>query len=521
MRGDGKTRMTAAGFKGGAGQTPGVEARDTGLKTSLGQGAPLDAGVAPVEQEEEILADFCVLGAGAAGIAAALTAARAGLKTVLVERRRMGGAFLEHAVPSKALFAAARRARMVDTAAPFGIRTPPAHPDMRAIQVHLAQVHASVAPNSSSERLTGLGVRVIQAAAEFTGRRIVQAGPYRIRARHFVIAAGASPTIPPVPGLETVPYFTAASIIGNAEPLGHLLVAGGDPEGIEIAQAYRRLGSRVTVLCGGKILEGVDPELSAPLLAALRAEGIAFREDAVVERAEGAPGQVRLHISAPGGIEAVEGTHVLLAAGRTPNTAGLGLDAAGIVHGKNGIRVNRGLRTSNRRVFAIGSIADAPHAAYAAQHQAAVAVQSALTWGFARMNPRLVPRTLFTDPELAEVGLGEQEVRQKMRRFGVLRWPYCENARAQAERQTAGHIKVITAKDGRILGAGITGANAGELIHIWALAVSQGLNIRAFSEYIPPQPTLSEIHAFAAHRFQAGMPAGSWLNKVISSLVRS
>jgi pyruvate/2-oxoglutarate dehydrogenase complex dihydrolipoamide dehydrogenase (E3) component len=470
---------------------------------------------------EPLATDICVIGAGSGGLAVAIAAAAFGRKVVLIERHRMGGATLNvGSVPSKALLASAKRAAALRTAAVFGIASVDPQIDHRAVQQHVKSVIASLAPNDSVERLTGLGVRVILGAARFLDKRTVLAGDYRITARRFVIATGSAPDIPAIPGLEAGGYLTNETIFDVDRKIAHLIVIGAGPVGLELAQAHLRLGSRVTVLDQARALQRDDPEAAAIALNALRAEGIDLREETTIERVEIMSGYVRAHVSGPHGSGAIDGSHLLIAAGRTPNLSGLNLEAAGVKYGRSGIVVGRGLKTSNGRVFAIGDVAGGPHFSHVASYQAEIVLRRALFWQPAKVNPAIVPWITFTDPELAHVGLTEADARAAKYKVNVLRAPFAENDRAKAELETTGHIKVVTTGKGLILGATIVGAGAGELIQIWSLAIAQRLNIKAMTTYVAPYPTLGEIGRQAAIRQYATLASKPGVRKLIDFIAR-
>lgn len=471
---------------------------------------------------EPLKTDICVIGGGAGGLHIAATAAAFGRQVVLVEKHRMGGEGLTGgSIPSKALLASARRAHAFRTASDFGIASVEPQIDHRVVQHYVRRVIAATQPNSSVERFTGLGVRVVLGAARFLDKRTVLAGDYRVTARRFVIATGSSPAVPDIPGLENVGYFTSDTIFGNDRKLPHLLVVGAGPIGLELAQAHVRLGSRVTVLDAGRALASEDPEATAVVLRSLRTEGIDIREGITIDRVETLAGLVRLHVTTDTGPATVDGSHLLFATGRTPNLSDLNLAAAGIKHGPDGIAVNRGLRTSNGRIYAIGDVvAGGPRYAHASTAQAEVVLRRALFWLPAKTDPSLIPRVTFTDPEIAQVGLTEEEARAAGYKINVLRWPFVENDRAEAERETAGHVKAVTTPRGRILGATIVGKEAGELIQLWALAVSQGLGIKAVANTIAPYPTRGEASRRAAYRYFAATPSNPALRKLIDVLAK-
>jgi pyruvate/2-oxoglutarate dehydrogenase complex dihydrolipoamide dehydrogenase (E3) component len=469
----------------------------------------------------EMRADLCVIGAGSGGLTVAAGAAQLGVSVILVERHKMGGDCLNYGcVPSKSLIAAARRAHLMRTSAPFGIV--PTNPTVsyKGLHDHIHGVIAAIAPNDSAERFTGLGVKVIRAAAQFISRDTVLAGDQRIKARRFVIATGSSPAVPPIPGLEAVPYFTNETIFENRGQIDHLIVIGGGPIGLELAQAYLRLGSRVTVLEAMKALGKDDPEMSEVVLKRLRAEGVEIREGALVERVAGGTRLIDVHISEGGVPVIVQGSHLLVATGRVPNVAALNLEAASIKYDKRGIQVSKGLVSSNSRVFAIGDVIGGPQFTHVANYHAGIVLRRALFRQPATVDGDIIPWATFTDPELAHVGLTEDTARTRSGRVRVYRWPYHENDRAQTERAPEGFVKVVTDAKGRVLGASIVGEHAGELIQMWSLAVSQGLNIKAMTQWISPYPTFSEINKRVAYGYYATAAANPLVRKVVGWLAK-
>lgn len=444
--------------------------------------------------------DICVIGAGSGGLSVAAAAAAFGVPVVLVERGKMGGDCLNYGcVPSKSLLAAAKHAAAFGKASDFGVTYGPLTVDFAKVREHVRGVIAAIAPNDSTERFTGLGVRVIAGTAQFKDAATVAVGDaFEIKARRFVIATGSSPAIPPIPGLADTPHVTNETIFDLGECPAHLLVIGAGPIGLELAQAFRRLGAAVTVLEAATPLAKDDPECAAIVLDQLARDGVAIRAGVAVRRVAGADGKVQAVIATADKEETIEGSHLLVATGRTPNVADLALDRAGIAFEPRGIVVDKRLRTTNTRVYAIGDVAGGLQFTHVANYHAGLVVRHALFRLPVAASNDALPRVTFTDPELAHVGLTEAEARARRHKFQVLRWPYRENDRAQAERTTEGHIKVVTARGGRILGATIVGQNAGELIATWSLAVGQRLNIRAVATTVLPYPTLSEIGKRAA-----------------------
>ncbi len=451
---------------------------------------------------EAIEADLCVIGAGSGGLLVAAGASQLGAKTVLFEHRRMGGDCLNYGcVPSKALLAAAKRVQSARENAGFGLTGAPPGVDFAAVMAHVRGVISAIEPNDSQARFEGLGVRVIRAFARFTGPETVEAEGVRARARRIVIATGSSPATPAIPGLDAVPFFTNETIFENRVLPRHLIVIGGGPIGIEMAQAHRLLGAEVTVLEAlPRIMPKDDPELVALLADRLRADGVAIRTGARITRVESDGAGVGVVIAAETGEERLGGSHLLVAAGRRANLKGLDLEKAGIaVNERGGLVVDPRLRTSNRRVYAVGDAAGGPQFTHIANYHAGLVIRNALFRLPAKADYRALPWVTYTEPELAHVGLGESEARERHAGdLTILRWPFHENDRAQAERETHGVIKVVTRRNGRILGASILGAQAGELIQPWVLAISQGFKVNAFATMIAPYPTLGEVSKRAA-----------------------
>ena len=483
-------------------------------------------GTAPVgaQSAKNISADLCIIGAGSGGLSLAAASAQLGLNVVLVEKHKMGGDCLNYGcVPSKALIAAGRRAHLMRTAGAFGIEPVDPRVEPQLVHQHVHSVIAAIAPNDSVERFTGLGVTVIQAAGRFVDRSTVAAGDTTIRAAKFCIATGSSPAVPPIPGLDQVPYFTNETIFDNHRAIGHLIVIGGGPIGLELAQAHARLGAQVTVLEGLKALAKDDPEVSGIVLKHLANEGIAIREGAKVERVEGRPGAVRVSFMAGDGAAHVDGTHILVATGRKPNVSDLNLEAAGIRHDRRGIQVSNALKTSNSKVFAIGDVTGGLQFTHVANYHAGIVLRQLITGPLAgvagaKVRNDHVPWVTYTDPELAHIGLTEEQAKARGGSINVYRWPFHDNDRAQAERTTDGLVKVVTDKKGRILGASIVGEHAGELIQVWSLAVSQGLKIQAMTQWIAPYPTLGEVNKRAALGYYAQQAGKPIVKKTISFL---
>ncbi|MCB2109035.1 MAG: FAD-dependent oxidoreductase [Rhodobacteraceae bacterium] len=447
--------------------------------------------------------DLCVIGAGSAGLSVAAGAVQMGASVVLIERGRMGGDCLNAGcVPSKALIAAAQRMADARAAGAFGI-TATASADFAAVHKHVHDVIAAIAPHDSVERFEGLGVTVISSTARFVSPVEVEAGGQRIRARRFVIATGSQPFIPPIPGLGDAPYLTNETIFELAERPRHLIVIGGGPIGCELAQAFVRLGAQVSVVEALTLLGKDEPAHADVVRQRLAADGVALHESAKVAAVAGAAGNLVVTLEPSGGARhEIAGSHLLVAVGRRPVIADLGLDAAGVSVENGAIKVDTRLRTSNERVFAIGDCIGGPQFTHVAGYHAGIVVRQALFRMPANVDYKALPRVTYTDPELASVGMSETEARRIYAgKIRILESTFAENDRARAERAAEGAIKVIVGPRGRILGASIVGRHAGELIHPWVLAIANGLKIAAMATMIAPYPTLGEISKRAAGSF--------------------
>ena len=435
-----------------------------------------------------IKTDICVIGGGSGGLSVAAGAVQMGARVVLVEGHKMGGDCLNYGcVPSKALLAQAKRvhARGGD----------PTQADFKAAMAHVKATIATIEPHDSVERFEGLGVQVIQGFARFISPTEIEVAGQTITARRFVIATGSRAMVPPIPGLADVPYMTNETLFDQAERPGHLLIIGAGPIGLEMAQAHRRLGARVTVIEGTKALGRDDPEAAAVVLEQLRSEGVEIVEDAQVERIGGHPGALEVQVR---GGTIFAGTHLLVAVGRVPNLEKLDLDRAGVKADRAGVKVDAGLRSSNKRVYAIGDAAGQGQFTHLAGYHAGVVIRAILFGLPAKARHDHIPHVTYTDPELAQIGLSEAEARKK---FGagvsVHRIGYDQIDRAQAEGRTEGFLTLIAAR-GRPVGVTVVGAQAGELIAPYALAIASNLKLSAIAGTVLPYPTLAEIGKRAA-----------------------
>jgi len=464
--------------------------------------------------------DLCVIGAGSGGVAVAETARAYGASVVLVEKARLGGnALSTGAIPAKALVAAAAHAQAVRDGAAFGITADDPRINFRRVHDHVEQVIAALAPQQAAARLGALGVELVEGTARFINRKTVAVGDTEIRARRFVIATGARLPVPSIPGLDAVPYFTSETILDNTRKLTHLVVIGGGPLGLELAQAYARLGTEVTLVDKGPMLAGYDPELAGVALKRVAEEGVRLRPHAAVTAIQPRSMGIGVVVQHAETEQLLDASHILVAAERLPNLTGLDLDKAGIRMNKADprlLQLSPALKTTNARVYAVGDAAGG-QSVQAAVQQAQAVVRSVLLGAMARPNGLRVPRVVSTDPELAEIGLNEISARTRHGvGFRVSRWSYADNDRARSARQTYGLAKLITDRSGRILGAGVVGPGAAELVALFSLAMSGGLNASKLAELVAPYPSFAEIAVRLGEEFRRGEASKPLLRQWIS-----
>jgi pyruvate/2-oxoglutarate dehydrogenase complex dihydrolipoamide dehydrogenase (E3) component len=464
--------------------------------------------------------DLCVIGAGSGGLSVAAAAAALGVPVTLIEKGAMGGDCLNAGcVPSKALIAAAKAAQAMRDAGRLGVEAQEPRVDFARVRAHVRAVIAGIAPNDEEGRFTAMGVRVLRAHGRFVAPDRVEAGALRVRARRFIVATGSAPAIPPIPGLADIPFLTNETIFDLERLPQRLCVIGGGPIGVEMAQAFRRLGAQVTLIEAQSLLSAEDPELVAPVRAALAREGVDLREETRVLRAQALDhGRARLLTASAQGQEAsLEADAVLVATGRRPNLEGLGLDAAQVAHDARGVKVDASLRTSNRRVYAIGDVAGGRFTHEANLH-AGLVLRATLFRLPVRFQPTLTPRVVYSDPPLAATGLTEAQARAQGLAMRVHRWPFSENDRARAEARSEGHVKILATPRGALLGVGIVGAHADEMIATWQTALTHGLSLRDMAGVTLPYPTLGEAGKRAAILHYARQAASPFTHSLLRKL---
>jgi pyruvate/2-oxoglutarate dehydrogenase complex dihydrolipoamide dehydrogenase (E3) component len=463
-----------------------------------------------------VTADICVIGAGAAGLSVAAGAAQLNQKVVLVEQAEMGGECLNSGcVPSKALIRAARAAYDVKNADRFGVTAGNPTVNFASTMSYVHDVIAKIAPHDSVERFRNMGVTVLEGTAQFIDAGTVKVGNTRVTARYFVIATGSKPSIPSLRGLNAIDYHTNETIFKLTSRPQHLLILGGGAVGLEMAQTFRRLGSRVTLIEQQNCLQNEDAETLAPVLDKLRAEGVTLEEMCQVKsvRKEGR----KIILKTDRGD--LEGSHLLIAAGRKPNCDELNLDRAGVPLENGFIKTDHRLRTDRKNIYAVGDVTKFGGSTHSASEQAGIVIRNMLFKIPAKIKPQSFPQAVYTDPEYARLGLTEAAARAAGYSVSVLRWPFSANDRALAEGDTHGLVKVVAVPNGRVLGVSISGAHAGDLLAPWSLMIGRKLKLSHIAGLIAPYPTRGEASKRAAGDFYSRKlftPSGRLLVKLLS-----
>jgi pyruvate/2-oxoglutarate dehydrogenase complex dihydrolipoamide dehydrogenase (E3) component len=437
--------------------------------------------------------DVVVIGGGPGGLVVASVASQLGLKVTLVEKsERLGGDCLHTGcVPSKTLIRTAQVAHLMRSAGRYGLPGQEPVIDMGAVIDRVQAVIDDIQRHDDPERFRGYGCEVLFGAARFTGPHEIRVGENRVRGRRFVIATGSRPAIPPIPGLEAAGFDTSDSIFRRRERPRRLVVIGGGPIGLELAQAFARLGSEVSLVeQAEQVLPAADADVAQCLAEALAGEGLSLHTGRQVTsaRRDGDSRQLLLDDGST-----LECDRLLVATGRRPALQGLGLDAAGIEHDRSGIRVDPRLRTSQRHIYAIGDVTGPHPFTHMAEYQAGVVLANLLFRLPRKTDYRVVPVVTYTDPEVAQAGLTEHAANAQNLRCEVTTFPMADIDRAKTDAATAGLLKILTRR-GRICGAALVGAHAGELIHELALAIRLRAKASDITELVHAYPTYAQIH---------------------------
>ncbi|MEM1106029.1 MAG: FAD-dependent oxidoreductase [Pseudomonadota bacterium] len=454
--------------------------------------------------QRQLKADLVIIGGGSAGLSAAAGAAMLGLNVVLYEKGEMGGDCLNYGcVPSKALLSAAKVAHTVKDAARYGVTTSAPTADWQAVKAHVHGAIATIAPVDSQERFEGLGVTVIREHAKFADKKTVISATTRTRARRIIIATGSTAVVPPIEGLDQVDYLTNETVFSAPEQPSHLIILGGGPIGMEMAQAFNRLGSKVTLVERSSVLGRADAAHAKIAADVLASEGVTFLQGHTAAKIAPVDGGLQLTTEGEGGGATIEGSHLLVALGRRSVLDGLDLEAGGVAHDGRSVTVKDTLRSvSNGRVWALGDVAGDGQFTHLAGWHASVFVRRALFKSpTSKASSLPVPAVTYTAPEVAQIGLTEAEARAE---YGddikAPHFAFDENDRAIAEGHTSGEAKLIV-RNGKILGASIVGDGAGDIIQMVALAMSNGLKVKDLTNFISPYPTRAEVVKRAASAY--------------------
>ncbi|NOY15726.1 MAG: dihydrolipoyl dehydrogenase [Gammaproteobacteria bacterium] len=470
--------------------------------------------------------DLVVIGGGTGGLIVTSVAAQLGLKVTLIERKeKLGGDCLHTGcVPSKTLIHTAKVASLMRRADEYGLESVAPEVDLARVSDHVQSVIDQIQPHDDPERFRGYGAEVVFGHASFIDPYTVEVNGQSIQGRRFVIASGSRPFIPPIPGLDEVPYLTNENIFSLRELPVRLIVLGGGAIGVEMAQAYARLGSQVTIVERlPHLLPQEDPEISDMLAASLKKEGIDILTTTSAEHVSKTDDIYRMRCSRESerDIE-LECDALLVAVGRRPNVENMGLDAVGVVYDNKGIKVDRRLRSTSKHIFACGDVTGPYPFTHMAEYQAGIVISNAVFRFPKKTDYRVVPWVTYSDPELARVGITEQQAKEQGIDVDVLRFPFNDIDRALAEVETAGEMKMISRK-GKILGATILGPHAGELIHEIVLAMQAGLKIGDISGTIHAYPTLAQISRRTVNTYYGEKlfsdrtrKVVGWINKLLS-----
>ncbi len=463
--------------------------------------------------------DLAIIGAGAGGLSVAAVAAQLGLKVVLVEQAQMGGDCLNvGCVPSKSLIAAAKAAQVCRTAGRFGIDVAPPRVDFQKVMAYVQSVITKIAPHDSIERFKRLGVHVLTGHAQFIDADTLMVNEHRVKARQFVIASGSTPAIPPIPGLDTIDYLTNETIFSLQEKPTHLIIIGGGAIGCELAQAFSELEIPVSMIEALTILPRDDRAIVAKVRTMLENVGVVLYEHAQVSAVSHRADGICVTLNQEGLAKDLHGSHLLIATGRRPNVRDLGLDKAGVNYDGKGIQVNTALRTTNRRIYAIGDVIGALQFTHVANYHAGLLIRRLLFKLPVTVDYRAIPHVTYVTPELAQVGLNSEDALRQCSDARTLSFNLIDNDRARTEDEVGGIIQVTVSPKGFVLGASILAPQAGELILPWVMLMQDRQPLRRLSRYVFPYPTYNEMSKAILAAFYEPKLYGRWTKQLVRLL---
>ncbi len=464
---------------------------------------------------KEIETDICIIGGGAAGLSMAAGAAQMGANTVLFEDGKMGGDCLNYGcIPSKTFIANAKTAFQVQNLKKKSILiSSKPKVNFGEIKRDILSVIDKIAPHDSTERFEELGVKVIRERAKFTGKHQVSSDSTKINFKYAVIATGTEPLIPKIPGLKDIPYLTNETIFTLSELPLHLIIIGGGAIGIELAQAFKRLGSEVSIIESNFILSNHDKEITQIVRETLVSEGITFFEQSSIKNITSKNEEIFVKTKK----HFISGSHVLIAVGRITNIYRLGIEKAGLVVNNGLIETNHHLRTNNKRIYAIGDVVTSKRHTNMASEHASVALKNILLKFPARINTKIVPNTIYTEPELSQVGYTKEAAELK---FGIqniicIKKKFETNDRSVTEGNVNGLVQLIAKKNGSLIGATIFAPNAGELIQTCTFAITLKLKLSALARLNFPYPSYGETIKQAASTFYSKTLFGAKMNWLV------
>lgn len=464
-----------------------------------------------------IKTDLCIIGAGAAGLSLAAGASQLGASVVIVEHSKMGGDCLNTGcVPSKALLAAAKHHWQSLHSPHFGFNITKATLDFHAVITHVKSTIAQIAPHDSVERFEKLGCKVIQGQGAFRDSTTLKVNQETIKAARFVIATGSSPFTPNIKGLKTIPFYTNETIFDINGLPKHLIIIGGGPIGCELGMAFVMLGAKVTIIARSKILKKDEEDCVDIVRQSMLDKGICLYEEADIDSCAELNHQHVVVINHQSQEKVITGSHILVAAGRTANISELALDEAKVAFDRNGVLVDKRLRSSNKKIFAMGDVIGQHQFTHMANYHAGIILKNCLFRLPAKVKTYFVPWVTYTSPELAHVGLTTKQVEKNSLEVVIIESAYSENDRAQAEGKTKGKIKVISDRKGRVLGVAIVGEQAGELIMPWLLMVQNKYSLRKLTDLIVPYPIFSELNKRVAAKFFHDKLFSAKVRKIVS-----
>jgi len=448
--------------------------------------------------------NLVVLGAGTAGLVSAAIGAALGARVALVERHLMGGDCLNvGCVPSKAIIRSSRAVGDLRDAWKYGVNgAADIHTDFGAAMERMRRLRSDISGHDSAARFSDLGVDVFLGDARFTGRDTIEVGGTSLRFKKAIIATGARPATPPISGIQEAGFLTNETVFSLTELPRELLVIGAGPIGCELAQAFARIGSLVTLLTSGeRLLPREDPEAASLLAPVFERDRIRLLLRTEVRSVTLQDGRYRVEVGRDGWSETLTADRLLVGVGRAPNVEGLNLEVAGVDFGTAGVKVDDHLRTSNPQIFAAGDICSAHKFTHMADFAARIATQNAL-FPFLpkkRFSSLVIPRCTYTDPEIAHTGAYPQDLEEAGVPFETLRVPLEETDRAVLDGDDDGFLKVhVDSRKGKLLGATLVARHAGEMISELTLAMTQSAKLGALGEVIHPYPTQAEVIRKAA-----------------------